>query len=104
MMEKGQFDKIQEVTQVIKENEAELKTLAKNVSELTFSLDAQVAIQSVEARIPQVAITSADGAPGIFFTGTGSASPPPQSPGGMAVGGDDSAFGGSTFGASPMRP
>jgi len=44
----------------------------------------QVAIQSVEARIPQVAITSADGAPGIFFTGNGSASlPPPPSAGGM---------------------
>jgi len=80
MMAQGKFDKIQEVTQLIKENEIELKTLAKNVNELTFTMDAQVAIQSVEARIPQVAITSADGAPGIFFTGNGSASPPPPSP------------------------
>jgi len=78
MMGEGKFDRIQETTQLIKENEIELKTLAKNVKELTFTIDAQVAIQSVEARIPQVAITSGDGAPGIFFTGNGAASPPPQ--------------------------
>lgn len=86
MMSEGKFDKIQEVTQIIKENEIELKTLAKNVAELTFTMDAQVAIQSVEARIPQVAITSADGAPGIFFTGNGSASPPPPSPAVQSLG------------------
>jgi len=96
MMAEGKFDKIQEVTQMIKENDIEIETLAKNVNELTFTMDAQVAIQSVEARIPQVAITSADGAPGIFFTGNGSASPPPPSP---AVGG----MGGSDFAHStPM--
>lgn len=89
MMSAGKFDKIQEVTQLIKENEIELKTLAKNVQELTFTMDAQVAIQSVEARIPQVAITSADGAPGIFFTGNGSASPPPPSPAVAPMGGFD---------------
>lgn len=97
MMAEGRFDKIQEVTQMIKENDIEIETLAKNVSELTFTMDAQVAIQSVEARIPQVAITSADGAPGIFFTGNGSASPPPPSP---AVGG----MGSSGFGDAHSTP
>jgi len=80
MLAQGKFDRMQETTQMIKENEMEIKQLAKTVSELTFSMDAQVAIHQVEARIPQVNITSADGAPGIFFTGTGSASVPTPSP------------------------
>jgi len=80
MMGEGKFDRIQETTQLIKENEIELKTLAKNVKELTFTVDAQVAIQSVEARIPQVSITSGDGAPGIFFTGNGATIAAPQTP------------------------
>merc|ERR1712167_147431 len=107
MMEQGKFEKIQETTQAIKENEIELKTLNKNITELQFVLDAQVATQSVEARIPQVAITSGDGAPGIFFTGTGSASPPPASPAQTfdAGAGATQDFGhtGGAFGASPMR-
>merc|ERR1711934_879791 len=116
MMSEGKFDRIQETTQLIKENEIELKTLAKNIRELTFTVDAQVAIQSVEARIPQVAITSGDGAPGIFFTGNGATSPPvphvQQSPallnqgqqgyGGGAAGGVDFGGGGAPPFASPM--
>ena len=64
----------------------------------------QVAIQSVEARIPQVAITSADGAPGIFFTGNGSASaPPPATPVGMS-GGDFAGAGALSYGYGTPAP
>ena len=49
MIADGKFDKIQEVTQLIKENETELKTLAKNVNELTFTMDAQANPTSIPA-------------------------------------------------------